>query len=342
MQTNNPDMESQLQRLIKAGETNQAVRLLSQLAIESARKKAFDLAEGYRDRLYEVDNMALNAIISVNEAIETEKSKVLGPGRRELWHKFFDDLSTEEVNAFFMGLKNMTAAVDEIVLRQGAPNERLFLVNRGRLKIIHANEDREQLIHQIQSGDIFGDDTFFSVNVCTASVVALSECRLSVFERGELDKLGKQHPFLAANLEKICLSGPRLYDRIRQRGIERRSYPRINLQARVRVQVLTPNAGNALQGAFAAELWDISRNGLSFYLQSKNRETVKKLIGRTLGVAVQLKTGATRKEISLTGVVHGVQGHPLDEYSVHMKLNREFSHNDLKKLNFLAQRTSSA
>jgi CRP-like cAMP-binding protein len=255
-----------------------------------------------------------------------------------LWHKFFEELATEEVNAFFMSLKNVTVEPDEVVLEQGKPNEQLFLINRGRLKIIYNNGDRELLIHQLESGDIFGDDTFFSVNVCTTSVVALSSCRLSYFDRAELENLKKNYPFLGTNLEKICATGIRIYDRIRQRGIERRAHRRINLQANVRVQVLTPNSSNALQRAFAAELWDISKNGLSFYLQSKSRETVKKLIGRTLGVAILLKTGATRKELSLTGVVHGVQGHPLDEYSVHLKLNREISDNDLKKLNFLASR----
>ncbi|MEJ2040120.1 MAG: cyclic nucleotide-binding domain-containing protein [Desulfosarcinaceae bacterium] len=282
--------------------------------------------------------MALNAIIQVNEAIENEKSKALGPGRRELWHKFFNELSTEEVNAFFMSLKNVVVEPDDVILEQGKPNEQLFLINSGRLKIVYNNGDRQLLIHQLDSGDIFGDETFFSVNVCTTSVVALSSCRLSYFDRSDLEKLGKKLPLLGANLEKICSSNTRIADRIRQRGIERRAHRRINLQAKVRVQTLTPNATNTLQRAFSAELWDISKNGLSFYLQSKNRETVRKLIGRTLGVAILLKTGATRKEISLTGMVHGVQGHPLDEYSVHLKLNREISDNDLKKLSFLASR----
>ncbi len=330
--------EARLEQLIKEGNTTAAVKLLSEMAIKSARNKAFQLAEHYRDRLYEVDSMALNAIIKVNEAIENEKSKSLGPGRRELWHKFFDELSTEEVNAFFMSLKNVTVEPDEAILEQGKPNEQLYLINRGRLKIVYNNGEKELLIHQLESGDIFGNETFFSVNVCTTSIVALSSCRLSYFERTELEKLSRKHPFLGTNLEKICSSGARIYDRIRLKGIERRAHPRINLQAKVRVQVLTPKTSNTLQRAFAAELWDISKSGLSFYLQSKSREAVKKLIGRTLGVAILLKTGATRKEIPLTGVVHGVQGHPLDEYSVHIKLNREISDNDLKKLSFLASR----
>jgi CRP-like cAMP-binding protein len=337
MSTTTPTaQEKQLEQLVKEGNSSEAVRLLCDMAVNSAQNNEFKLAEQYRDRLYEVDCMALSAIIAVNEAIESQKSKSLGPGHRELWHKFFDELSTEEANAFFLHLENVTVEPDETILEQGKPNDRLYLVNRGRLKIVYNNGATQQFIHQLESGDIFGNDTFFSVNVCTISVVALASSRLSCFQRADLEKLLKKHPFMAKNLEKICSSGISIYDRIRRKGIERRAHRRFNIQTKVRVQILTPNQANTLQHAFSAELWDVSIRGLSFFLHSKKKETVKKLTGRTLGVTILLKHGGICDEIPVTGVVHGVQDHPMDEYSVHLKLNREISHENMSKLNFFA------
>jgi CRP-like cAMP-binding protein len=336
MTTSTADKDVLIEQYIRANQTEKAVKLLCETAIACARQKAFNKAEDYRDRLYEVDSMALSEIVKVNEAIEDEKSKAIGPGPKQLWHKFFDELSAEEVNAFFMALIHQDFESDQVILQQGKTNDRLFLVNKGRLKVVHENEEKEQLICQLESGSVFGDDTFFSVNVCTASVVALTNCRVSYFYRSQLDKLRSKHPFLGSNLEKTCKAGQSLFDHIRKKGIDRRVFKRINLQAKSLVQVLTSNAQNVLPRPIAAELWDISKNGLSFYIQSKNRESVRRLIGRNLGVTIQITVGGVRKQVTVTGVVHGVQNHPLDEYSIHLKLNREFSHKALQSLHHLA------
>ena len=172
--------------------------------------------------------------------------------------------------------------------------------------------------------------------VCTVSITALSQTHLSYLERDHLEKTKASLPMLENTLEKICNSGTSTYDRLRQKGIDRRSHKRINWHTKVTVQMLTPDAKKALQRPITAELWDISKGGLSFYFQSRNREAVRRLIGRTLGVKINLNAGDKRKSAAVTGVVHGVQNHPLDEYSVHLKLNREFSHNAIQTIKFAA------
>ena len=63
---------------------------------------------------------------------------------------------------------------------------------------------------------------------------------------------------------------------------------------------------------------------------------MRRLIGKTLGMRLNLSTGNQQKEVALTGIVQGVQNHPLDEYSVHVKLNRQFSDSAIHTLNRLA------
>ncbi len=330
------DPEELIEKYIQANQKDKAVALLYQLAVKSAKNRDFVQSEAYRDRLYEIDSMALSRIIEVNELIEAEKSRTLTPNHRQMWAAFFKELSKEEANAFFFSLVEQKLESEQIVIEQGQPNDRLYLVNQGQLKVLYSDNAKEVLIHQLGSGDIFGERTFFSVNVCTVSVKTLTQVRLSYLERSRLDNLKKTYNFLDGSLEKVCCSGLSLYDRLRRKGFDRRAFKRINFQTKVSVQLLTSDTQKRMRRPLTAELWDISKGGLSFYMQSKNKEAVRRLTGRTLGVRFNLMLGAKNKEVAVTGMVHGVESHPLDEYSVHMKLNRNFSDSAIKTIYHIA------
>jgi hypothetical protein len=151
-----------------------------------------------------------------------------------------------------------------------------------------------------------------------------------------LEQLGRKYESLSSNLKKICASGQSLPDVIRQKGIDRRSFKRCNLQCKVWFQLLETDNAKALNRSITAELWDISKCGLSFYFQSKNRESVRNLIGRPLGVKFNLSINGENKTITTTGVVQGVGSHPLEEYSIHLQLNRPFSDDAMKTIASLA------
>jgi hypothetical protein len=60
------------------------------------------------------------------------------------------------------------------------------------------------------------------------------------------------------------------------------------------------------------------------------------LLGRTLGVSFSLLVGGKYKDINVTGVVQGVDSHPLEEYSVHLRLNRNFSDRAIQTIQSIA------
>ena len=327
---------SLINKYIDNDENEKAVDLLYKLAIQSAKNKDFVNAEAYRDRLYEVDSMALTRIVEVNEVIETEKSRALTPDIRRMWGPFFKGLTTEEAGSFFFALKEQHFDSEQIILKQGSANDRLYLIHQGNLKVVYQDKEKEMLIQRLSSGDIFGQDTFFSVNVCTATVKSLSTVKLSYLERKTLENLTNALEFLESNLKKVCLSGASMFDMLRKRGIDRRSYRRINLQTKVTVQLLSADSQALMRRPLTAELWDISKIGLSFYFQSKNREAVRRLLGRTLGVSFSLLIGGKYKDVNVTGVVQGVDAHPLEEYSVHLRLNRSFSDRAIQTIQSIA------
>ena len=330
------DNEALIDQLVQEGETQEAVKLLTQMAVDSARNQDFSKADALRDRLYEVDSMALSAIVVVNEVIEAEKSKFLENNRGGLWQRFFDELPKEEGNAFLFALSEIQLAADQVLLSQGQANDCLYFVSQGQLKVYYDGETKKVMIRQLGPGHIVGEDTFFSVNVCTLSVAALSQAQLAYLTQERFDILTKQFPLFSEHLQKICLPGKKTFDLLRQKGIDRRQYKRVNYQTKLWFQVLSSGHHQALMKPIAGELWDISKTGLSYYFQHKNKTTVRNLLGKTLGLRFNLTVNGRLKEISLTGVVHGVQNHPLDEYSVHIQLNRKFSDESMNTIQQVA------
>jgi CRP-like cAMP-binding protein len=323
MIANNPDAE--IEQYVTDGQTDKAVEMLYKLSISSARKQDFINAEAYRERLLAIDSLALSTIIDINETIEREKSKAMTPGFRHLWAPFFKKLSDEEANAFFFALTKQTFQGETKVLAQGNPNHRLYLVQKGRLKVVYSDRNKEFMIHTLDPGDFFGQDTFFSLNVCSASVKTLTDVNVGYIERETLETMHSSFPALASKLEQVCCAGTSTFDRIRQKHLERRSFKRIKFNTLVSFQLETPEDQKTGEHPVKAELWDISKGGLCYFFYSKDRSAVEQLIGRKVKVRINLDDEKRPRVIAVPGVVHGVARHKFDEYSVHVKLERNFS-----------------
>jgi CRP-like cAMP-binding protein len=321
------DPEAMIERYLSAGHTDKAFALLYKLAVISAKKKNFAASESFRDRLYEIDSMALSKIVEVNEIIDAEKEKAVTTDDRNLWLPLFQGLSTNQVNDFLLSLNKESIESGTLILEQGRKNDRLYLIDQGQVSIFYSDQTKEFLIARLGSGDIFGEDTFFSVNVCTASAKTLTRSHLKTIDKKAFEKLKAVHDSFESKLKKTCLSGMSIYNRLRQKGVDRRSFRRIKFNIKISFQLLSSN--NA-QRPVTAELWDISKGGLSFYFQSKSPRAVQGLIGRNIGIRFDLDIKGQKKTVAMSGVVHGVQSHALDEYSVHLKFGREISDTTFK------------
>lgn len=328
--------ERKIKALLETGQTEKAVELLFDLAISSARQKDFLNAEAYRDRLYEIDNLALSKIIKVNEAIDNGKTNAFTPEFRQLWSPFFEGLTAEEASAFFFTLQGQTLESEKVILTQGDPNERLYLVRSGRLKAVYSDNEKELLIYTLGRGDFFGHDTFFSPNVCTASVKTLTKASLGFIDRQTLDNMPDRLTTLVSNLKKVCDSGISTFDRINRKGMDRRSFKRIKFNTKVSYQLLPSEHQKTMQRSVTAELWDISKGGLSFYFRSKSSDSVKRLIGRKISVRIKLNDEDRARVIVAKGTVQGIGSHPMDEYSVHVKFERRFNDASIKTIQNIA------
>jgi CRP-like cAMP-binding protein len=332
------ETQALVDQYIDENKTDDALNLLCKTAIDLARNQRFDEAETCRDRLYEVDSTALSAIIKVNEVIENEKSRAISTDFRQTWAHILEPLTAEEAYALNSALKSVHLPPDHAVIEQGRANNRLFFVNSGRLKMLCRIGDKDILLKNMGMGAIFGQETFFSINVCTHTITTLSRAELSCLEKKRLVALQAKFPHLYSNLEKIlCNQGRRTaHDCLSSNGIERRNHKRYRLSVRIRARLLTPNADKTTGPPINGEMWDISKCGLSFYYKSKDEKSVQRLLGRTLCVRFSLKGGSCTRPIVVTGTVRGLQKYPMDKYSVHLRLNRSFSDAAVKTISKIA------
>ena len=163
---------------IAGGDTIATVESLFKMIVKSAREKDFKTAEQLRERMLEIDPMALDEIISSAEIIEEEKSQALDPIHMQIWSKLYDMLDTEEKNELYYALQDAVLEINQPVFLQGKLDTNLYFINQGQLKMIYQDKAGDVLLYSLGPGQLAGQENFFSNTVCTTSLVTLSNVNL--------------------------------------------------------------------------------------------------------------------------------------------------------------------
>ncbi|MGE0084073.1 MAG: cyclic nucleotide-binding domain-containing protein [Desulfococcaceae bacterium] len=304
--------------------TEEAVKLLFDLIVKYAKAKDFTKAESLREKLFEIDSMALTEIIKSAEIIEEEKSEAVDSNHMEIWKDLYDKLSTEETNVLYFSLKKKTVYTDEAVFEQGQKNDRLWFIDRGQLKLVYSQQGAEKLINKIGPATIAGADTFFSISVCTTSLIAMSRAEVNYLDRETFSKMRDEQPSLTSRLETYCAKQAKDAELLREKGINRRSHKRLRISGPILFQVMNA-AGKPIGKAFRGELSDISVGGLSFFISTSNRKNALMLLGRKMNVKFRIPMKQSKVETRQTGTITGVINHMFTDYSIHMKFDNPLS-----------------
>ena len=314
--------EAQIDDLVAAGDTDAAVKLLFELIVAYAKKKNFKKAEELRDRLYDVDAMALTEIVKAGEIIEQEKSESIDQDHLDIWPELYDKLSSEEASALFHTLEEVSYEADQTIFAQGHKNQNLYFITQGSLKLVYRDGERETLLKTLEKGNLTGHTTFFAISMCTTSLVALSSVKMSVLSQTAMERWENDFPALKSKLEDHCLKLEKSRDLIKAQGMDRRKQPRFDVKGKILVQLLNRQRqpmGKPFKGVFA----DISEGGLSFYIITSKQETARMLLGRRLGLKFLIPTRAAPLKTFQHGTVICVNYHLKNEYSLHVSFDDE-------------------
>ncbi len=316
--------EEMLKKYVDQGRTGEAVELLFKLIVAYAKEKDFVRAEALREKIFDVDAMALDAIIKSADIIEQEKSEAVDRSHMDIWSGLYETLTTEEANILYFAMKKAEYGPDETIFAQGQKNSRLFFIDQGQLKLSYSQNGTDKLIRTINSGLVAGDDTFFSITLCTTSLVTLSRVKLNYIEQETFARWQKELPVLASKVETYCSRLTKNHDVLKEKGMSRRNHKRAKVSGSVQFQVLDRN-GKPLSKAFKGDLSDISLGGLSFFIKTSNRKNALMLLGRNLRIKFVIPMRGKSVEVDQSGIITGVINHLFSDYSIHMKFDKLLS-----------------
>ena len=316
---------SEHEKLIEGylSEDNQeaAVQLLFDLIVKSAEEKHFEQAEALRDRLFEVDSMALSEIVKAGEIIETEKSNAIDKSHLDTWSELYDGLAPVEANALYYGMEAVDIPADQMLFEQGDICPRLYFIDKGRLKVFYRQADKAIMLKTFDDGDIIGEDTFFfSDAICTTSVITDSPVKLYILEKDCLAQLNENAPGLEPKLKDYCHKLESVADLLKAESLERRLKERLNSPGKVNVQNLDPE--NKPEGLpFRGELLDISASGLAFIIKTTEKSTAR-MLGRKLNMDLSFAELESDLEFNRGATVVAVNSQPFNEYYIHAQFDK--------------------
>lgn len=315
------DMELMVDQCVEQKNSDKACALLLDLISDYAGEKDFKKAEELLNKIYDVDPMALMEIVRAGEIIEAEKSEGLDREHLEIWTDLYNNLTTSEGNALYYSMKTKLFEADEPIMEQGKYNSRLFFINKGDVKALFKQEDKEVLLAKLGPGNIIGQTPFFTATVCTVSLVALTRVKATYLETDVLKKWKNDVPALESKLFDYCMKHDPVKNALEDKNIERRVDKRVAISGKVIFQLID-GSGKPLGRGYAGELSDISAGGMSFTIKSSKKESIRMLLGRRM----QVSFGLPMKKLNYRNIdqlmtVIAAQPQVFDDYSVHLKFD---------------------
>lgn len=312
--------EELVDRYLEKGQKETAVKLLFDLVSRYAKIKNFIKAEALRDKLFDVDPMALSEITKAAEIIEEEKSESIDQNHRQIWSELYDSLSADEANALFYAMEEAVYDSDHVVFNQGQLNSNLYFIDHGSLKIVYRQGRKEFLLKTLEQGSIAGEDTFFPIAVCTTSFITISRVSLHFLKRGVIKEWKEKYSALGSRLNDYCSNFENVNALIKEKGLERRVYKRINASGRVQAQILSVS-GSPVGKPFKGEMTDLSMGGVCFQIKASGHESARLLLGRKLNLQFMPPADLSTNKIDQNATVVGVGYHLFNDYSIHVKFD---------------------
>jgi CRP-like cAMP-binding protein len=312
--------ENLLETYIKENKKELAVELLFDLITQNAKARDFSKAEALRERLFEVDSMALTAIVKSAEIIEVEKMAAVDPIHLDTWSHLYEKLTKEETIALYYGMQAASVEVEQIIFHQGELNSNLYFIETGRLNMVYRKGNHGILLKSLGPGDIAGEDTFFTRSTCTTSLIAHSRVRLNFLEKSVLQKWQSDAPNLNNKLHDYCLKLEPLKDQIQKKQLERRAHNRYAVSGDATVQI----TATLEDKVFKAELSDISASGVSFVMNT-SPQSAELLLGCRLSLEFRLPQVSAELRIDQNGSIVGVHSQLFNEYLINVKWDQPLS-----------------
>lgn len=114
--------------------------------------------------------------------------------------RLLEHLDFEQLEALAPKLVTESFQRERVIVREGEPGDRLYVLVRGRVEVIRASASGERRIAVLDDGDFFGEMALLSGAPRGASVRALSFCTCLSLDRADFLDLIERFPELRADI----------------------------------------------------------------------------------------------------------------------------------------------
>lgn len=328
--------EQKIYALLGQNKKAAAKELLLELISTVTSLQQFDQAEVLCQRLVEIDPLSLEDIIKATELVEEQKNASANQGQTKNWVEIYDFLTTEEFNALYSALGHVTYVQDENIVAQGDLQQRLFFINKGRVKLFYRDSHGSDVLLKIVGpGEVFGVDSFFKASVWTVNAASVGTVELFVLPREALRRWQSNFPELEAKLQDFCQQlGEN--DALKVMVIERRGAERLNYSGKMEMAILDDqgkSAGTILQG----EKGDISIGGIFSTVRISQKRNVRLLLGRKVLVSLPGAPSGSQLSSGKTGMVVAIYVQELTSgelassvrYAIHIQFDQPMFETEL-------------
>ena len=281
--------------------------------------KKFMEAESLRERLLEVDPMAISEVIKAAELIEEAMTAAIDKEHVATWSDLYGGLSRGEKNCLFHSMQSNLIPEKRALLQYGALNNRLFFIEKGTVVVVIPQEESEKLkvFAHLGRGDVLGEYSFATLALCSATAVTKTPVQLRCLEGKMAESWNEKHPGLYEKVVEFCQKHGQIDQITERKEQEVHPNPRYPVQGRVKATLLN-KSGQDDGLVFTGEVGEISRSGCSFAIHCNQKETIRKLL--TKSFSLNFICTNKEKDIVFSSVGRVVRVSVLlhDDYLIHI------------------------
>jgi MFS family permease len=130
----------------------------------------------------------------------SREAPIEGGRERLLAHPIFAGLPTPRLEAAAGDLVEVPMSAGEVVIREGDPADRFYLVAEGRVRVSQRRDGESQVLRDLGPGDVFGEIGLLRRSPRTATVTALEGGRLLALDGAAFLDLVGAGPGLSSRL----------------------------------------------------------------------------------------------------------------------------------------------
>jgi uncharacterized protein YhbP (UPF0306 family) len=125
---------------------------------------------------------------------------------RDRSYSVVTNLPTQYVESIITSLQSVTVPSGELIVRQGTPADKLFIVVEGGAEVVRDENGHEQKIASLGPGDLFGEVAIMRDQPRSASVRATGETKLLALERDGFRDLIAQSMEITPDFDQVIRS----------------------------------------------------------------------------------------------------------------------------------------